>query len=217
MFGIGKVFSNDFERIYSTKLHSFDQKYSKKQQNYRSLQCHMILQKYSNMLICCSRNISDYYQCWKQWRCFMLVEMMIQLFQDKKIKILTPNIWTVLYVSIAAEQRHFICPDWLFSLLLQTFIVLNKGKSHLPLQCHICALHIQSVSLHQKNRHTNPSPFISFHCLLEEPSLCVHCLENYRDLICLQPCIWFVFTNLHRYQTLKTQACLETQPHWCLF
>ncbi len=89
----------------------------------------MILQKYSNMLICCSRNISDYYQCWKQLRCFILVETMIPFFQDKKIQILTPNIWTVLYVSIAAEQRHFICPDWLFSLLLQTFIVLNKGKA----------------------------------------------------------------------------------------
>jgi len=29
-----------------------------------SLQCHMILQKnHSNMQICCSRNISNYYQC----------------------------------------------------------------------------------------------------------------------------------------------------------
>ncbi len=33
---------------------------------YSSLQCHMIFRNHSNMLTCCSRNISDYYQCWKQ-------------------------------------------------------------------------------------------------------------------------------------------------------
>jgi len=37
------------------------------QHHYSSLQCHMILQNsfHSNMLICCSRNISDCYHCWK--------------------------------------------------------------------------------------------------------------------------------------------------------
>ncbi len=34
-----------------------------------SLQCHMIFRNHSNILICCSRNISDYYQCWKQLCC----------------------------------------------------------------------------------------------------------------------------------------------------
>ncbi len=29
----------------------------------------MIFRNHSNMLICCSRNISDYYQCWKQLCC----------------------------------------------------------------------------------------------------------------------------------------------------
>jgi len=28
---------------------------------------------YSNMLICCSRNISDCYRCWKQFCCFIFL------------------------------------------------------------------------------------------------------------------------------------------------
>ncbi len=32
-------------------------------------QHHMIFRYHSNILICCSRNISDYYQCWKQSCC----------------------------------------------------------------------------------------------------------------------------------------------------
>ncbi len=39
------------------------------QHHYSSLQCHMIFRNHYNMLICCSRNISDYYQCWKQLCC----------------------------------------------------------------------------------------------------------------------------------------------------
>ncbi len=39
------------------------------QHHYSSLQCHMIFRNHSNMLICCSRNISDYYQFWKQLCC----------------------------------------------------------------------------------------------------------------------------------------------------
>ncbi len=39
------------------------------QHHYSSLQCHMIFRNHSNILIYCSRNISDYYQCWKQLCC----------------------------------------------------------------------------------------------------------------------------------------------------
>ncbi len=42
------------------------------QHHYCSLQCHMIFRNHSNMLICCSRNISDHYQCWKQL-CFPII------------------------------------------------------------------------------------------------------------------------------------------------
>ncbi len=41
------------------------------QHHYSSLQCHMIFRNHNNMLICCSRNISDYYQCWKQLCCWI--------------------------------------------------------------------------------------------------------------------------------------------------
>ncbi len=43
------------------------------QHHYSSLQCHMIFRNHSNMLNCCSRNISDYYQCWNQlcWLIFL--------------------------------------------------------------------------------------------------------------------------------------------------
>ncbi len=39
------------------------------QHHYCSLQCHMIFRNHNNILIYCSRNISDYYQCWKQLCC----------------------------------------------------------------------------------------------------------------------------------------------------
>ncbi len=39
------------------------------QHHYSSLQCHMIFRNHNNMLIYCSRHISDYYQCWKQLCC----------------------------------------------------------------------------------------------------------------------------------------------------
>ncbi len=44
------------------------------QHHYSSLQCHMIFRNNSNMLICCSRNISDYYQ--------MLKTVMLNIFVD---------------------------------------------------------------------------------------------------------------------------------------
>ncbi len=43
------------------------------QHHYSSLQCHMIFRNHNNMLICCSRNISDYYQCWQQLCCFIFL------------------------------------------------------------------------------------------------------------------------------------------------
>ncbi len=43
------------------------------QHHYSSLQCHMIFRNHNNMLICCSRNISDYYyvenSCAAQYFC----------------------------------------------------------------------------------------------------------------------------------------------------
>ncbi len=67
------------EYILKSKLFLWSKLYF--QHHYSSLQCHMIFRNHSNMLICCSRNISDYYQCWKQLHIF--VETVIHfIFQD---------------------------------------------------------------------------------------------------------------------------------------
>ncbi len=57
------------------------------QHHYCSLQCHMIFRNHSNMLICCSRNISDYYQCLETVVLHNIsVETVIQLiFQDSQM------------------------------------------------------------------------------------------------------------------------------------
>ncbi len=56
------------------------------QHHYSSLQCHMIFRNHNNMLICCSRNIYDYYQCWKQLCCtIFLWKLMHFIFQDSQM------------------------------------------------------------------------------------------------------------------------------------
>ncbi len=56
------------------------------QHHYFSLQCHMIFRNHNNMLICCSRNISDYYQCWKQLCCtIFLWKLMHFIFHDSQM------------------------------------------------------------------------------------------------------------------------------------
>ncbi len=117
----------------SPMLHLFDQEYSKKcvillefkisvfyvnmlncnlflwsklyfQHHYSSLQCHMIFRNHNNMLICCSRNISDYYQCWKQLCCTIFLWKLIRfIFQDSQMNrkfkrtllIQNRNLWTL--------------------------------------------------------------------------------------------------------------------------
>ncbi len=65
------------------------------QHHYSSLQCHMIFRNHNNMLICCSRNISDYYQCWKQMCCTIFLW----------------KLWYILFVRIhrwieTSEKQH---------------------------------------------------------------------------------------------------------------
>ncbi len=62
-------FNNCFLCEYMLKCNWFLWSKLNFQHHYSSLQCHMIFRNHSNMLICCSRNISDYYQCWKQLCC----------------------------------------------------------------------------------------------------------------------------------------------------
>ncbi len=53
------------------------------QHHYSSLQCHMIFRNHYNILIYCSRNNSDYYQCLKQlWRIFCVFIICIFVLQS---------------------------------------------------------------------------------------------------------------------------------------
>ncbi len=86
---------------------------------FSSLQCHMIFRNHSNMLICCSKNISLYYQCWKQLCCFVFLWKMIYfIFQhslmNRKYK-RTAFIWNsnifLQWKSHLVWIRREICTD----------------------------------------------------------------------------------------------------------
>ncbi len=73
----------------------------------------MIFRNHPNMLIYCSRNISDYYQCWTQLCCFVLFFLW--------------KLWSVLFFSIlwwiASSKDHnwleiYIFITWYMSLLI---------------------------------------------------------------------------------------------------
>ncbi len=82
----------------------------------------MIFRNHYNMLICCSTNISDYYQCWKQLCCTIFLW----------------KLWYILFFRIhrliesSKEQRLFeieICCNYLnLSLLIKNINVLTDPK-----------------------------------------------------------------------------------------
>ncbi len=65
--------------------------------HYSSLQCHIIFRNHSYMLIYCSRNISDYYQCWKQlcWQIIVWKPLYIFFF------------WNLWWIESSKEQHLF--------------------------------------------------------------------------------------------------------------
>ncbi len=69
-----------------------------------SLQCHMIFRNHNNMLIYCSTNISDYYQCWKQLCCWILWKYSQYSMYHKKL-------WYILFFRIlwwieSSKEQH---------------------------------------------------------------------------------------------------------------
>ncbi len=81
------------------------------QHHYSSLQCHMIFRNHSNMLICCSRNISDYYQCWKQLCCTIFLW----------------KLWYILFFRIhrwieSSKEQHLFETE-IFSNIINDFTV----------------------------------------------------------------------------------------------
>ncbi len=76
------IFSSN---IFLNEMYSRDTKLYF-QHHYSSLQGHMIFRNHSNILISFSRNISYYYQCWKQLCCliFIFLETDISEFCDEQ-------------------------------------------------------------------------------------------------------------------------------------
>ncbi len=73
------------------------------QHHYSSLQCHIIFRNHNNILICCLRNISDYYQCWKQSCCtIFLLKLINKNFQDSQMNS------SKEYNSIYFKYKYFV-------------------------------------------------------------------------------------------------------------
>ncbi len=89
------------------------------QHHYCSLQSHMIFRNHSNILICCSTNISDYYRCWKRLCCTIFLW----------------KLWYILFVRIHRwieswkEQHLFETEMWEchMRLKLSSFVVFADG------------------------------------------------------------------------------------------
>ncbi len=77
----------------------------------------MIFRNHSNMLICCSRNISDYYQCSKQLSCF--------IFLWKPWYILFFRI--LWWIEISKEQHLFVIN--VFTVTFDQFNLSLMNKS----------------------------------------------------------------------------------------
>ena len=87
------------------------------QHHYSSLQCHMIFRNHFNMLICCSRNISYYYQCWK----------LPNIFEETIIYVIFQDFW---WIESSKEQNlhHYKCLDQFYAYLLNKSINFLKKK-----------------------------------------------------------------------------------------
>ncbi len=106
------------------------------QHHYSSLQCHMIFRNHNNMLICCSRNISDYYQCWKQLCCtiFLWKQKYILFFRIHRWKesskqqhlFVIEICWNIRNVfTVTVEQLNA-------SSMNKSFKLFQQKKSHWP-------------------------------------------------------------------------------------
>ncbi len=89
------------------------------QHHYSSLQCHMIFSNHSNILICCTRNIYDYYQCWKQvrWPIVLWKPWYILFFRIHKMnrKFTEQHLFeiVILYISLLSLLINLMHPLWI--------------------------------------------------------------------------------------------------------
>ncbi len=125
------------------------------QHHYSSLQCHMIFRNHSNMLICCSRNISDYYQCWKQLCC--------PIFLWKPWCIL---FFTILWWIESSKEQHLFETE-IFCNIINVFTVtfdqfnVSSQKTLTDPKLHFCCE--CGVSLFVWEFHIIKSSFFSQH------------------------------------------------------
>ncbi len=89
------------------------------QHHYSSLQCHVIFSNHSNMLICCTRNIYDYYQCWKQvrWSIVLWKPWYILFFRIHKMnrKFTEQHLFeiVILYISLLSLLINLMHHLWI--------------------------------------------------------------------------------------------------------
>ncbi len=106
-----------------------------------SLQCHMIFRNHNNMLIYCSRNISDYYQCRKQlcctislWKLFIFQNSLINRHFKRVACVWNRNL-SLHYKCLLSLLINLMCPYWikwiLISLKSNKCSVINWTLGHI--------------------------------------------------------------------------------------
>ncbi len=111
------------------------------QHHYCSLQCHMIFRNHNNILIYCSINISDYYQCWKQSCCSIF------LWKLWYIKFFRIHRWIV-----SSEEQHLFeieifCNINIFTVTIDYFNASLYIYMHKHKRFHHETLVLRDVSL----------------------------------------------------------------------
>ncbi len=134
MCDIITIYNNCFLCEYLLKCNLFLWSKLYFQHHYSSLQCHMIFRNHYNILIYCSRNISDYYQWKKLFCCFIILR----------------KVWYVLCFSTdeSSKEQHLfemeIFCDIINALLLLLINLMHpwlikvficSKKSYWPQQC----------------------------------------------------------------------------------
>ncbi len=113
----------------------------------------MIFRNHNNMLICCSRNISDYYQCWKQLCCTIFLW----------------KLWYILFFRIhrwieSSKEQHLFEIETFWNIINVFTVTFDQFNA---------SLMIKSIHLFQKEREKNL--LNSIFRLIRLKSCCVSC------------------------------------------
>jgi len=136
------------------------------QHHYSSLQCHMIFRNHYNILIYCSRNISDDYQCWKQLCCFIFLYKPWHILLSRILKLKRAAfVWNSTFCNIIITFT-LTFDQFNMSLLNRSINFLKKKKTIWPLVYkNILAHTLTSLQLLLYIKHS--SPWKPSHCYSE--------------------------------------------------